>query len=573
VRHITILLLLGVTRLAAQSTPSAANSSEDEQLKKLAKVEGKTVNSVSGTGIGKVTITMRSFGSSKPLKYVATSDAEGSFVIDRIEPGRYTFSAEKAGFLKQLYGTPRATPLTLSESQLMKEVLFKLTPQGVIAGRVIDETGEPMNRVQISAMRWAYSRGKRSLQPFAGGFTNDIGEFRIANLAPGSYCVQARGGDLIAGVLPFTHADAPSAVVPEAPEESYVPTYYPSTVDPAGAAMLQVAPGAVLREIEIQARKSRVFRVRGRVVDGATGLPVTDASVMLSPASANYGLISGMSSMGGPRIRGGVFEALNVLPGSYYATAEVPANGQALYARQTVEVVNRNVLDVVMRVPRAIDVSGRVIMAGQSTSEQTFKPEKIRVDLSPAEGFGIGTSSPVGAKPDGSFVLRDVVPDKYRVLFGGAPPGAYLKSIRAGGQERPDGIVDLNNGSSIEIVLAMGAAHITGAVVEADDKPAAGAKVTLVPDDASLHRRMDLFRNTLTDQSGKFNLDKIVPGRYKIFAWDELESDAAEALEFFQMFDSKAISIALDDNGSENVQLKAISADEVAKAFGYPPNH
>ena len=109
-------------------------------------------------------------------------------------------------------------------------------------------------------------------------------------------------------------------------------------------------------------------------------------------------------------------------------------------------------------------------------------------------------------------------------------------------------------------------------MVEAD-KPAGGAKVTLVPDDASPQRRMNLFRNTLADQNGKFNLDEIVPGRYKIFAWDELESDAVQAPEFLQMFESKATSITLDENGSENVQLKAISADDVAKAFGSTPNH
>lgn len=54
-------------------------------------------------------------------------------------------------------------------------------------------------------------------------------------------------------------------------------------------------------------------------------------------------------------------------------------------------------------------------------------------------------------------------------------------------------------------------------MVEAD-KPAGGAKVTLIPDGASLQRRMDLFRNTLADQNGNFNLDEIVPGSYKIFA-------------------------------------------------------
>jgi hypothetical protein len=61
--------------------------------------------------------------------------------------------------------------------------------------------------------------------------------------------------------------------------------------------------------------------------------------------------------------------------------------------------------------------------------------------------------------------------------------------------------------------------------------------------------------------------------RYKISAWDEVDSNAFEASGLLQTLESKAAQITLEKNGSETFQLKAISVDDVAKAFGYPPNH
>jgi hypothetical protein len=577
VKHLAVLLLLGVAYLKAQTTPQVVDSVGDDQRNKPAKVEGKVLNSVSAVPIGKVKLTLRSLASTRPSKYVVTSDAEGIFVFDHVEPGRYTLSAEKPGFLEQIYGPQRTTPLTVSEGQLMKEILFQLTPQGVISGKVTDQTGEPMHGVQVMVMQRGYWKGKRVMIPGRGTFTNDTGEYRIANLRPGSYYLQARWGDLMAGVMPFSHADAPSAVFSEKPEEGYAATYYPSSLDPTGAVALQVTPGGELRDIEIQARKTRVFRVRGQVIDSVTGQALTDARVMLTPTSGDYRMMWMISSMGGPRIRDGNFEVSNVLPGSYYATAEATINGQTSYARQSVYVGDRNVTDVVIGIPRAIDVRGRVRMSGQepptppeqqSPSQQTFRTEKVGIDFIPAEGFGVGEWSPAAVNGDGSFVLRNVVPDKYRIYLLGMPPGAYLKSIRVGGPERPDGIVELSGGSFVDIVLAMGAAQVTGSVVEADDKPAPGATVTLVPDDVSKQQWMDLFRNATSDQNGKFHIDGVVPGRYKVFAWQENESDAAQDPEFLRPFESKASAITLDENGRETTQLKAISAEDVAKAFG-----
>ena len=262
---LTILLLLGATHLTAQVTPATGTPGGDNQRKRPAKVEGKMVNSTSGMPVGRVTLTLRSDDSAQALKFIATSDTEGSFVFDHVEPGRYTLYGEKPGFLQEYYragrATGRGTPLTLSEGQLMKELLFKLTPQGVISGKATDETGEPMDKVSIMVMRWGYSRGRRRLLPVGGALSNDLGDYRIANLKPGTYYLSAHrmASTVNRRIL---HADVPTATLPETPEESYQTTYYPSSIDPAGAGALQVAPGSELRGVDIRFRKTRVFHVR-----------------------------------------------------------------------------------------------------------------------------------------------------------------------------------------------------------------------------------------------------------------------------------------------------------------------
>src|SRR5207248_8888823 len=69
---------------------------------------------------------------------------------------------------------------------------FRLIPWGVIAGRVLDEEGEPLPWAQVSALREVYSNGKRRLSPEALVPTNDLGEFRLFGLKPGRYFVSAR---------------------------------------------------------------------------------------------------------------------------------------------------------------------------------------------------------------------------------------------------------------------------------------------------------------------------------------------------------------------------------------------
>jgi len=144
--------------------------------KKLSKLEGRTVNARTGEPVPRVTLTLTGSGQNTAPRS-GRSDNDGRFLIENIPPGTYRLIAERIGFLRQGYGsrTPGASgaPLNLSESQHLKDLEFRLTPQGVIMGLVIDEDGDPLPRTNVTAYRQG-SLGATQAGP-AGGMRGGPG--------------------------------------------------------------------------------------------------------------------------------------------------------------------------------------------------------------------------------------------------------------------------------------------------------------------------------------------------------------------------------------------------------------
>src|ERR1700676_3279655 len=150
----------------------------------------------------------------------------------------------------------------------MKDLDFKLIPQGVITGRVTDADGDPMPGLQVFSMQTYRERGQRGLAPMGRAQTDDQGSFRIANLSPGAYYVSA--DDAQSRQRAQDNTVRPGRVQNGA---SNVTTYYPDSIDAAGATALQVVAGSELRGIDIRMRRERVFSIRGLTIDAATGKP------------------------------------------------------------------------------------------------------------------------------------------------------------------------------------------------------------------------------------------------------------------------------------------------------------
>jgi len=188
-RHLLILTV--VARFAAAQS---AGTPATEQKK--IRLEGRAL-STAGEAVRKATIRLVGIGNqgSPAFRYAETTDIDGKFLFEDVAPGRYMLTAEKAGFVPGRYGarstTSPGTQLAVSAGQEMKDLVFLLTPQGVITGRVTDEDGDPVRGVQVTILRTGYNRGRRLFLPSGGTNTDDQGNFRAGSLAPGRYYLSA----------------------------------------------------------------------------------------------------------------------------------------------------------------------------------------------------------------------------------------------------------------------------------------------------------------------------------------------------------------------------------------------
>src|SRR5436309_3050351 len=185
--------------LAAQQpagvAPQPTASSQPTKPEDLCSIEGQVLNALTAEPLKRAQITMFK-DEDAGIEHGTATDASGRFIVSDLDPGRYFLSANRNGFAPAQYGTHGAnsagTPLSLTPGQHIRDIVLRLTPHGVIAGRVLDEDGDPVARVQVNVMRYQSFRGKRQLVPRGWSMTDDLGEYRIFGLEAGKYYLSAR---------------------------------------------------------------------------------------------------------------------------------------------------------------------------------------------------------------------------------------------------------------------------------------------------------------------------------------------------------------------------------------------
>ena len=146
--------------------------------------------------------------------------------------------------------------------------------------------------------------------------TNDLGEFRVAGLAPGEYVIAATRH----GFPAFGGPGVPPRSSGSGAHTTLVTTFYPGTADQAGAQVVTVAAGAEVGNIVFTMQSAPAFRVSGIVVDEA-GAPIENAMVMLMSDPRNAPMMGPVGS--GRSDANGRFAIDEVPAGSYRANASV----------------------------------------------------------------------------------------------------------------------------------------------------------------------------------------------------------------------------------------------------------
>src|SRR4051812_9255184 len=121
-----LFLLLAVTCFAQTQEKSA--------------ITGRVVSASTGAPLKKASVWLEAFSATRGVNGqpsvalpATTTDAEGRFTLDGIEPGSYFLLAQRIGYLDQGYGAagPQLVgpPIDLTAGQTMSDVTLKLTPQ------------------------------------------------------------------------------------------------------------------------------------------------------------------------------------------------------------------------------------------------------------------------------------------------------------------------------------------------------------------------------------------------------------------------------------------------------------
>lgn len=245
----------------------------------------------------------------------AMSDQDGRFAFDRLAPGEYRLDAQKSGFAPLVVPGTRPGTIVLAAGQSLDGVSIRLQKGGVIAGKVLDQRGDPFTELQVMAIRRVTTPAGNSFMPAptqGSQQTNDLGEFRVAGLPPGEYYIAA----MPRRISPFGGSGAATGT-----GMAIATTFYPGTTDQTSAQSLVVASGGEVGNIIFTMQSAPAFSVSGRVVD-EEGKPVARAMVMLMGDSRN-GIFMGPAGNAQTQ-DDGRFAMGEVRAGAYRITASVP---------------------------------------------------------------------------------------------------------------------------------------------------------------------------------------------------------------------------------------------------------
>ncbi len=388
----------------------------------------------------------------------------------------------------------------------------------VLAGHVVDESGEPFPSAQVRATRWEIVAGKRRFTQSQGGGVDADGYFLIAGLEPGTYTVDAHPDDL------------PNAV---GGAEACQPTDLEGDIE--------LRAGSEVRNLRIALRKAHAFGVSGTAVHAATGERIADAPLVLravepKDAGSHY-----------TRIRAGTFKFTNVLPGTYFVetnpdglTRDDETGGYrklGLCARLQVVVGDSDLSGVEVQLGPGSELTGSFRMHDGAV------PPGAGLMLTPVEG--IGPILGLRAQPDGAFRLTNVPPDRYR-LRAGAPQDSYVLSIRADGQEIGD-TLDLTAGGAarLQILLAPNGALISGRLRSTDEN----VEVVLWKPG-----RIEP-RYAAVGQDGSFTFRNLAPGEYRVMTLENAGLIEPEDLDTWKTLESQAVAVTVAEGARVAIVL------------------
>ena len=570
-RRASLCLLLAVVCSAAPQIPSNTPATDDDD-RKFATLGGKVIGE-GGIALSKATVTMYDSGqqagqSPKPTA-IATSDTEGKFKFERIEPGSYTLTGEHPGYLMGTNGGRRTTQaltgysfIPMVAGQHVTGVIMDLVRASMVSGKTLDEDGDPLVNVTVQALAFRWVQGQRQPVTQSAGRSDDRGEFKLANMAPGRVVLsfvppQAGINAVFGGAAPRAANTKPGET-----EERYVNTFYPGVTELNAAIAITVPPGEDVSDLVVKLKKSPVYHVRGKVTGD---LPLGETlRVLVLEGGENT-----MPTGGGATVaKDGTFDVAGLPAGDYKlgVMGQPQRNSLNWLALESLRLVNEDV-DLTVNVQPAADFKGRIVMekpAGANTTDAPAgpSPKGIRISLTQTNA-----QKTAFVEDDGSFTISGVRPGKYRVAIAGIPAGGYLKSLTLEGRNAMEEL-DLSGGAGaapLEAHVSMSAAEVDGRAITPDGQQVKGATIVALIPKTPQPAHDWLYKRGPANSDGQFSKKDVAPGDYWIIALEQMEGRAEFDPEWYKIHHSRGTEITVKENDHLNLTLKRVTPAQISE--------
>jgi protocatechuate 3,4-dioxygenase beta subunit len=460
-----------------------------------------------------------------------TTDAQGMFEFTALPAGSYRLSAQpgqySAAYLGMAYGAKKPSspgssdpglPIDLADGQVFDKATIVLPRGAVITGRVTDDNGESLARVQVYTVMYLPG-SSRGIRTGGNAQTDDLGQFRIFGLTPGDYLVaaEARGNTFVA---------------PNAPPESeddkigFMTTYYPTAADEAGAQRVRTRTGAETPGVEIRMVSGRLFHVTGMVIDSSgRGTARVNGNLMKRTAGGSS------SSFGFNTDEQGHFQMRNIPPGTYRLTVrqQNPPNAARNPDGSFAEpgefaslpmTISADVDDILVTTSPGVTITGTVVFEnGPPQLTQGQQSFQMRVNATPGDAeamMGAPTPSPALVGPDLSFTMKGLAGE---FLLRSNALGNTLKAVQLSGEDITDTPREFKAGDRVTLVLTSRASTLEGNVTDAAGKPVTDSSLILFSEDKAAWRSNSIrTRRGGTDANGHYRLTGLLPGQYYLVA-------------------------------------------------------
>ncbi len=488
------------------------------------------------------------------------TDESGNFIADKLDPASYSITASAPGYVvlpsEKVAGQFGAG--TAKYARVGDSVTIRMLRGGVITGRVVNASGEPVIGITVEASRVRDEAGRRITEQtnvnemVLGRQTDDRGVYRIYGLAPGAYVVNVG-----AGSMGFSLKSNPFS--------GRAKIYYPSATRDT-AAEVTVRSGEEASGIDIRYRVERGAAISGKIIGAPTGgqSGMTPTVVTLTKAGADT-LIG--TSVVLPMSENSGYSFYGLPNGEYEVVATKPDFSGAdtmMSAPRKVTVSGRDLTGIDLALLPTASISGTIKLeklaappAGQKceSGRDSFleeiilqaKPDDPNQKSSVNQIYGgLGASAPsdkgeftISSLRAGRHFVESQLPDEHwftkSVLLTTA--AANNPTAREAGKNG----VTLKVGdklTGLAVTLAEGAAGLKGKL--SGDKVPSRVRIHLLPAEPEAKDDLLRFAEVIADESGAFAFANLAPGKYllaaraipdsepsdkpaKPVAWDSLE--------------------------------------------------